>query len=1141
MLRFYTLLFVALVSLNTSLSAQCDDVFSGNPFLGAIINPNNCTNEAVAIYPTFIITYTGDITVFDRAGNQLCSGIQCLSTFDLSDPLTVWSCNNTNLFFFSPNLDLEINYPTSFVAGPTPPTGGPCIPPLCTLVTETDISPNNSMVNLLPGLNGVLVTPSETNIYFYTRTATEQVGTPAPGGCGCEPRTMVNYFIIRDVGEQDDDGDMVCNFNDNCPEGFNPGQEDSDGDGIGDVCDPFDGCSPGFICDDGNPNTIDDRFDTNCDCAGTPFITDSDLDGVPDNSDNCPSNFNPDQLDGNGNGVGDVCDSVCTPWTACDDGDPLTVADKFDDTCTCAGDFVGFDFDGDGILDFEDNCARTFNPGQEDTNLNGVGDVCDDCTIGTFCTDGNPLTVGDQIDANCNCVGTPTVVVNNDQDNDGIIDTNDNCPSVFNPNQSDIDFDGIGDTCDSCSSVGMPCNDGNPNTTNDIIDVNCNCSGTPTVIVVDLDNDGIPDSNDNCPISFNPNQADFDQDGVGDMCDVCNVGMPCNDGNPNTTNDIIDVNCQCNGTPVITDIDNDGIPDNADNCPTVFNPTQLDSNSNGIGDACDTTIDCVPWSACDDGDPLTVADKFDDTCTCAGDFVGFDFDNDGILDFTDNCVFIFNPGQEDADGDGIGDMCDNTTTPACTIGSSCNTPTVSNGIFDVNCNCVPVGPACNIGGPCNDGNPNTTNDIFDVNCNCVGTAVPACNIGGPCNDGNPNTTNDIFDVNCNCIGTAVPACTVGGPCNDGNPNTTNDIFDVNCNCAGTAAPACTVGGPCNDGNPNTSSDAFDSNCNCVGIVIVVDTDGDGIPDNVDNCPQKPNPDQADQNSNGIGDACDDVCLQVYNFEDFEIGWGIWNDGGEDSDRNFEPGQGAGQSNYCVRLRDNSYVQSSTFTSTLPFATATSVQIDYEFIALSMEYGEGFFLEYSPNGGTSWIVIKRWTSGLDFINNKFYTVNVTINTSFTNLTKFRFRCDASTNSDVIFIDNIRISKCHGNFTGNPTTEQIESTETQSAYDLFNYTIGNTLIDQQEEGSEESTVLRNNIGSEIESNKITEAAIRLFPNPTTAMINISNLKQGATYNIIDISGNTLLTNKNETNLDVSNLPEGMYLLQTSTGEIQRFIKI
>ncbi|MDH3386193.1 MAG: thrombospondin type 3 repeat-containing protein, partial [Nitrosopumilus sp.] len=37
-----------------------------------------------------------------------------------------------------------------------------------------------------------------------------------------------------------------------------------------------------------------------------------------------------------------------------------------------------------------------------------------------------------------------------------------------------------------------------------------------------------------------------------------------------------------------------------------------------------------------------------------------------------------------------------------------------------------------------------------------------------------------------------------------------------------------------------------------------DTDGDGIPDNTDNCPLTPNPGQEDSNNNGVGDACEFV-------------------------------------------------------------------------------------------------------------------------------------------------------------------------------------------------------------------------------------------------------------------------------------------
>jgi MYXO-CTERM domain-containing protein len=42
-----------------------------------------------------------------------------------------------------------------------------------------------------------------------------------------------------------------------------------------------------------------------------------------------------------------------------------------------------------------------------------------------------------------------------------------------------------------------------------------------------------------------------------------------------------------------------------------------------------------------------------------------------------------------------------------------------------------------------------------------------------------------------------------------------------------------------------------------------DADGDGVPDNYDNCPFVPNRDQADSDGDGVGDACDN-CPKVYN-------------------------------------------------------------------------------------------------------------------------------------------------------------------------------------------------------------------------------------------------------------------------------------
>ena len=75
-----------------------------------------------------------------------------------------------------------------------------------------------------------------------------------------------------------------------------------------------------------------------------------------------------------------------------------------------------------------------------------------------------------------------------DVDEDGILDTKDNCPIVGNPSQSDLDGDGLGDACDNCAeSVNLDQTDG--------------------------DGDGAGDACDNCPGLDNPRQSDVDEDG----------------------------------------------------------------------------------------------------------------------------------------------------------------------------------------------------------------------------------------------------------------------------------------------------------------------------------------------------------------------------------------------------------------------------------------------------------------------------------------------------------------------------------------------------------------------------------------------------------------------------------------------------
>ncbi len=156
----------------------------------------------------------------------------------------------------------------------------------------------------------------------------------------------------------------------------------------------------------------------------------------------------------------------------------------------------------------------------------------------------------------------PPPVPDEDADQDGVIDSDDNCPSVANASQTDDDEDGTGNACDRCRGSDDR---------------------------ADLDADGVPDDCDNCPSIDNPAQRDADDDGVGDACDVCD-GPDDEDTDGDSVPDACDV---CPGFDDRADGDGDGLPDGCDGCPE--DPEKSAPGTCGCGvDDTDSDDDGIP-------------------------------------------------------------------------------------------------------------------------------------------------------------------------------------------------------------------------------------------------------------------------------------------------------------------------------------------------------------------------------------------------------------------------------------------------------------------------------------------------------------------------------------------------------------------
>lgn len=293
-----------------------------------------------------------------------------------------------------------------------------------------------------------------------------------------------------------------------------------------------------------------------------------------------------------------------------------------------------------------------------DCNDNGVADVCEfanqtvqDCNE-NFTPDG--CDISDGLSQDCSGNGIPDEC-EPDCNGNSTVDTCEIAGGV----SEDCNFNSVPDECDVANSCGLPagvCGTGGSCFV-PAVAPGCNCASCCVAMCVfdsfccEFSWDSICASNsvlfDECATGGAPLSLDCNDNEIPDECE-----LDCNFSGAPDDCDVVagdSEDCDSNLVPDECEPGQDGdlIPDLCDNCPTSWNPTQVDTDSDGLGNACDPCIfDPLPDSdgdgLCDTSDlcPLDPNKSTPGVCGCGTSDT--DIDSDSIADCMDQC-----PGTDD--------------------------------------------------------------------------------------------------------------------------------------------------------------------------------------------------------------------------------------------------------------------------------------------------------------------------------------------------------------------------------------------------------------------------------------------------------------------------------------------------------------